>query len=70
MLATDVAVALVRIVHIATGVALTVGGMLGPPTPATGTRIGALQHRRVVAERLRSSLALLAVMAMASSRYI
>ena len=42
----------------------------GPPTPEAATRIGALQHRLVVAERVSFSLVLLAVVAMASARYL
>ena len=42
----------------------------GPPTPETAARIGALQHRLVVAERVSFSLVLLAVVAMASARYL
>ena len=42
----------------------------GPPTPETAAGIGALQHRLVVAERVSFSLVLLAVVAMASARYI
>ena len=42
----------------------------GPPTPETTAQIGALQRRLVVAERVSFSLVLLAVVAMASARYI
>ena len=42
----------------------------GPPTPETAGRIGALQHRLVIAERVSFSLVLLAVVAMSSARYI
>ena len=42
----------------------------GPPSPETAARIGTLQHRLVVAERLSFSLVLLAVVAMSSARYI
>ena len=42
----------------------------GPPTPETTARISALQRRLVVAERVSFSLVLLAVVAMASARYI
>ena len=42
----------------------------GTPLPETAARIGALQHRLVVAERLSFSLVLLAVVAMASARYL
>ena len=42
----------------------------GPPPPETAARIGALQHRLVVAERVSFSLVLLAVVAMASARYV
>jgi energy-converting hydrogenase Eha subunit A len=42
----------------------------GPPTPETAARIAALQRRLVVAERVSFSLVLLAVVAMASARYI
>lgn len=41
-----------------------------PPTPETAARIGALQRRLVVAERVSFSLVLLAVVAMASARYL
>jgi hypothetical protein len=41
-----------------------------PPTPEIGARIGALQHRLVVAERVSFSLILLAVVAMSSARYL
>ncbi|MGH2629065.1 MAG: hypothetical protein ACRDHI_00705 [Actinomycetota bacterium] len=40
------------------------------PSPETAARIGALQHRLVVAERVSFSLVLLAVVAMASARYL
>jgi hypothetical protein len=40
------------------------------PPPETAVRIGALQHRLVVAERVSFSLVLLAVVAMASARYL
>ena len=42
----------------------------GPPSPETAARIGALQRRLVVAERVSFSLVLLAVVAMASARYL
>lgn len=42
----------------------------GPPPPETAARIGALQHRLVLAERVSFSLVLLAVVAMASARYL
>jgi uncharacterized membrane protein len=42
----------------------------GSPTPETAARIGALQRRLVVAERVSFALVLLAVVAMASARYI
>jgi uncharacterized membrane protein len=42
----------------------------GTPTPETGARIGLLQRRLVVAERVSFSLVLLAVVAMASARYL
>ncbi|HEX6845001.1 MAG TPA: hypothetical protein VF235_07800 [Actinomycetota bacterium] len=42
----------------------------GTPMPETAARIGALQHRLVVAERVSFSLVLLAVVAMASARYL
>jgi uncharacterized membrane protein len=42
----------------------------GPPPPETAARIGALQHRLVMAERVSFSLVLLAVVAMASARYL
>ena len=42
----------------------------GPPPPETAVRIGALQRRLVSAERVSFSLVLLAVVAMASARYL
>ena len=42
----------------------------GTPLPETAAQIGALQHRLVVAERVSFSLVLLAVVAMASARYL
>jgi hypothetical protein len=42
----------------------------GTPMPDTAGRIGALQRRLVVAERVSFSLVLLAVVAMASARYL
>jgi hypothetical protein len=42
----------------------------GTPSPETAERIGSLQHRLVVAERVSFSLVLLAVVAMASARYL
>ena len=42
----------------------------GPPPPETAARIGALQRRLIVAERVSFSLVLLAVVAMASARYL
>jgi uncharacterized membrane protein len=42
----------------------------GVPTPETAARIGTLQHRLVTAERVSFSLVLLAVVAMASARYL
>jgi uncharacterized membrane protein len=42
----------------------------GTPPPDTAAQIGALQHRLVVAERVSFSLVLLAVVAMASARYL
>ena len=42
----------------------------GTPTPETAAQIGGLQHRLVVAERVSFSLVLLAVVAMASARYL
>ena len=42
----------------------------GPPPPETAARIGSLQHRLVIAERVSFSLVLLAVVAMASARYL
>ena len=42
----------------------------GPPPPETAARIGALQHRLVVAERASFSLVLLAVVFMSSARYL
>ena len=41
-----------------------------PPSPETAERIGSLQRRLVVAERVSFSLVLVAVVAMASARYI
>jgi hypothetical protein len=41
-----------------------------PPTPETAARIGTLQRRLVVAERVSFSLVLLAVVAMSSARYL
>ena len=42
----------------------------GTPTPELAARIGALQRRLVVAERVSFALAILAVAAMASARYV
>jgi uncharacterized membrane protein len=42
----------------------------GPPSPEAAARIGALQHRLVVAERASFSLVLLAVVFMSSARYL
>ena len=42
----------------------------GAPTPVLASRIGGLQRRLVVAERVSFALAVLAVVAMASARYI
>ncbi len=42
----------------------------GSPTPEAAARIGALQHRLVVAERVSFALVLSAVVAMASARYL
>ena len=42
----------------------------GTPVPETAAGIGALQRRLVVAERVSFSLVLLAVVAMASARYL
>jgi uncharacterized membrane protein len=42
----------------------------GTPPPETAAQIGALQRRLVVAERVSFSLVLLAVVAMASARYL
>jgi uncharacterized membrane protein len=42
----------------------------GTPPPETAERIGSLQRRLVVAERVSFSLVLLAVVAMASARYL
>ncbi len=47
-----------------------VAGSGGTPPPETAARIGVLQHRLVVAERASFSLVLLAVVAMASARYL
>ena len=53
---------------------ITLGGQVaasgGPPPPETAARIGSLQRRLVVAERVSFSLVLLAVVAMASARYL
>jgi hypothetical protein len=48
----------------------TVAESGAPPPPETGARIGALQRRLVAAERVSFSLVLLAVVAMASARYV
>jgi hypothetical protein len=58
----------------------TIGGLVslgeqvaetgGTPTPVLAARVGALQRRPVVAERVSFALAVLAVTAMASARYI
>lgn len=42
----------------------------GPPAPEVAARIGGLQHRLVVAERVSFTLVLLAVVAMSSARYL
>jgi uncharacterized membrane protein len=42
----------------------------GPPQPEMAARIGTLQHRLVAAERVSFSLVFLAVVAMASARYL
>ena len=42
----------------------------GRPTPERAARIGALQHRLVIAERVSFALIFLAVVAMASVRYL
>lgn len=42
----------------------------GTPSPDVATRIGTLQHRLVVAERVSFTLVLLAVVAMSSARYV
>jgi len=47
-----------------------VAGSGGSPSPESAARIGVLQHRLVVAERVSFSLVLLAVVAMASARYL
>ena len=47
-----------------------VAGSGGQPSPETGAQIGRLQHRLVVAERVSFSLVVLAVVAMASARYL
>jgi uncharacterized membrane protein len=47
-----------------------VAGSGGPPSTEQAARIGAMQHRLVVAERVSFSLVLLAVVAMASARYL
>jgi hypothetical protein len=47
-----------------------VQGSGGPPSAEQAAQIGALQHRLVVAERVSFSLVLLAVVAMASARYL
>ena len=53
-----------RLVSLGTQVAESGG------TPETAARVGALQRRLVVAERVSFSLVLLAVVAMASARYL
>ena len=45
-------------------------GSGGTPSPELAARIGALQRRLIVAERASFSLVLLAVVAMASARYL
>jgi len=47
-----------------------VAELSAPPPPETAARVGALQRRLVVAERVSFSLVLLAVVAMASARYL
>jgi len=42
----------------------------GAPAPETAARIGALQHRLVVAERTSFAFVMLAVVAMSSARYV
>jgi hypothetical protein len=42
----------------------------GPPSPEVAARIGGLQRRLVIAERVSFTLVLLAVAAMASARYL
>ena len=55
-----------RLVSLGTQVAASGGA----PPPEAAARIGALQRRLVVAERVSLSLVLLAVVAMASARYL
>jgi len=57
---------IVRLVSLGTQVA----GSGETPSPELAARIGALQRRLVVAERASFSLVLLAVVAMASARYL
>jgi len=57
---------IVRLVALATQVA----GSRGKPSPEVGARIRALQRRLVVAKRASFSLVLLALVAMASARYL
>jgi uncharacterized membrane protein len=47
-----------------------VAGSGGTPSPEVSAKTGSLQHRLVVAERASFSLVLLAVVAMASARYL
>ena len=47
-----------------------VAGSVGPPPPETAERIGALQRRLVIAERVSFTLVFLAVLAMSSARYL
>jgi hypothetical protein len=42
----------------------------GGPLPETAAQIGALQHRLVIAQHASFALVLLAVVAMASARYL
>jgi hypothetical protein len=53
---------------VALGKQVAVSG--GPPPPEAAATIGGLQRQLVVAERVSFSLVLLAVVAMASARYL
>ena len=69
MLATDAFMVTLRIGRLVSlGKQVAESG--GAPLPETAARIGALQRRLVVAERVSFSLVLLAVVAMAAARYL